>query len=167
MNDERRQVLFREALGAGIDRDTSRALKLVDEVLAADPDDVEALLIQGNILEMMHRIPLARAAYERVLQLEPGNVVAMIDVADCDADDDRFGDALARLDEAQARIEAGLDRDDRDDELESVMERKYSLLVKVGRESDAHRLAEHALVLFPDSTLWAGLGTPPRGDEQR
>ncbi len=123
-----RDALLKEAMGAAMDRDTTRALALLDQLLAADPDDIDALLVQGYVVEMTGKPRLARPLYERVLELRPGNVLGLIAISDCDVYDDRLDDALAHLEEAHARIGAGLYEEDREQELESVLWRKEAIL---------------------------------------
>jgi serine/threonine protein kinase len=54
------------------------ALAHVECVLAAAPDDVEALLLRGVILRKLHRTVEAIRCYEHVLRLRPGDVRALV-----------------------------------------------------------------------------------------
>jgi len=128
MPESERDALLEEAMGAAMDRDGTRALALLDQLLAADPDDIDALLVRGYVLEGSGEPQLARPLYERVLELRPGSVLGLIAVSDCDVYDDRLDDALAHLEEAHARIEAGLYEEDRERELKAVLWRKEAIL---------------------------------------
>lgn len=112
MTTPNRDELLEEAAGYAVDRDTDRALSIVNDLLSTDPDDIDALLLKGHLLEMRGNSDLARELNERVIELDPGNVHALIDLADCDQDNGDFEHALERLEEAQARVEAGFYRTD-------------------------------------------------------
>ncbi len=98
---------------------------------------------------------LARQAYERVLELDPGNTHAIVDLADCDAYDDDFESALERLEQAQSRVQAGLYHSDRATELDEILQNRYTYLMRLGRVDDAMKVLEEGLQLLPDSNLWA------------
>jgi tetratricopeptide (TPR) repeat protein len=49
------------------------ALKIYVEILAANPEDVETLLITGHICVSLHKFEDAKVFYERVLEIEPWN----------------------------------------------------------------------------------------------
>jgi tetratricopeptide (TPR) repeat protein len=78
------------AFGAG---DHPRALSLYDEVLAADPDNVHALVRSGMLLSWDLRYSEAVARYERVLALDPHHRVAALERAKVLSWDRRFAEA--------------------------------------------------------------------------
>jgi len=151
-----------------MDWDADRALRIIDELLTSEPDDIDALLLKGHVLETRGRLDLARELYERVLELEPGNVHALVDLADCDQDEGYVQRALERLEEAQARVEAGFYRTDRDGDLNEILLGKYRCFIELGRREEALAAEAYAAKVLPDSTLWQpGGGTadgppPPR-----
>ncbi len=49
------------------------ALQIYVNILAADPEDVETLLITGHICVALKKLDDARHFYQRVLEIEPGN----------------------------------------------------------------------------------------------
>lgn len=64
----------REAADAAFDAgDTSRALALYDEILAANPGDINALLRSGKLLSWDRRYDEALARYDAALTREPKN----------------------------------------------------------------------------------------------
>jgi tetratricopeptide (TPR) repeat protein len=65
----------REAVGRG-DRD--RALAVLGAALAATPDDMRLLLERAAVLAACNRYSAARCDLERVLQLDPGHVEALM-----------------------------------------------------------------------------------------
>ncbi|HZN54357.1 MAG TPA: tetratricopeptide repeat protein [Candidatus Polarisedimenticolaceae bacterium] len=65
-----------EAFEAG---DTERALALFDEILAANPSDVNALLRSGMLLSWSRRFDDALARYDRALAVEPANAKVLLE----------------------------------------------------------------------------------------
>jgi tetratricopeptide (TPR) repeat protein len=64
----------REAADAAFDAgDTARALALYDEILAANPGDIDALLRSGKLLSWDRKYDAALARYEAALTREPKN----------------------------------------------------------------------------------------------
>lgn len=74
--------------------DYPAALKIIDLLIRQSPNDIDALLLKGNTLELQlsseseqsaHYVDLlntARACYEKVLSLDPDNSFALKDLAD-------------------------------------------------------------------------------------
>jgi protein O-GlcNAc transferase len=58
-----------------------RALKLLEEALNRDPNDVSAWLLAGNALQVMGDMNQARSAYERALAAAPGSSTARYSLA--------------------------------------------------------------------------------------
>ena len=52
------------------------ALRIYVKVLAAQPTDIETLLITGHICVALHRFDDAKVFYDRVLEIDPGNMDA-------------------------------------------------------------------------------------------
>jgi tetratricopeptide (TPR) repeat protein len=70
----------REAADAAFDAgDNARALALYDEILAADPEDINALLRSGKLLSWDRRYDEALARYETALKLEPRNTEVQLE----------------------------------------------------------------------------------------
>jgi tetratricopeptide (TPR) repeat protein len=59
--------------------DSARALALYDEILAANPDDVNALLRSGKLLSWDRQYEQALARYDRALAKEPGNPEVLLE----------------------------------------------------------------------------------------
>lgn len=150
-----RDGLLEEANGAALEWDTARALEILDQLLALDPTDVEALLLKGHVLEMRGQAKLARPLYEDVLRLDSANALALVDLADCEQDEGRLEPALQLLEKAEAIVQAGIYRSDRDFELEEVLRGKYYCLKKLRREAEALETLRRGAELVPASDLWA------------
>ena len=159
-----RDALLHQAAGAAVDRDTAQALSLLRQLLDAEPDDLDALLLRGHVIEMTGDPPGARSSYERVLELDPRNVRALIDLADCDVWEGMAQAALARLDQAEQLVHAGLHHSDRDEELQEILENKFNCLQVLGRATEAREILEQCERLFPGAPFWRELArnTKPR-----
>lgn len=59
--------------------DTARALPLYDEILAANPGDVNALLRSGKLLSWDRKYDEALARYDRALTREPNNTAVLLE----------------------------------------------------------------------------------------
>jgi tetratricopeptide (TPR) repeat protein len=81
-----------QAFAAG---DQERALALFEEILASDPDNVDALFRSAQLLSWTRRFPEAIERYERLLLLQPDNVDAMHERAKVLSWSQRFGEAEA------------------------------------------------------------------------
>jgi tetratricopeptide (TPR) repeat protein len=146
--------LLHEAAAAAVGWDTRRALEILDALLAAEPDSVGALLLRGHVCEMTGDLPGAEAAYRNVLRIEPGNTRALADLADVQLDLGHLEVANALLDDAIQRLEAGLYYQDREEELEDTLEVKFRCLIRLGRRTEAARLADMARATLPQSKAW-------------
>jgi tetratricopeptide (TPR) repeat protein len=65
-----------EAFDAG---DSALALALYDEILAANPGDINALLRSGKLLSWDRKYDEALARYDRALTREPGNTAVLLE----------------------------------------------------------------------------------------
>lgn len=73
--DDDRDALLRAQAAMGTD--PVEALRLYDEVLADDPDNVEALAYRGWLLYQGTVVDRGRADIERALEIDPGHVDAL------------------------------------------------------------------------------------------
>lgn len=111
-----------EAWGLGIQGYYEAALEIIQALLAEDPVHVGSLRLKGNLLELkeMDRLEYsgkklvssvdylaARACYEKILELDPANVKAHVDLGDhyrnLDANDralEHYGTAVKLLQQA-------------------------------------------------------------------
>lgn len=85
-----------EAKTAALSGSYETALKVVDLILNRFPDDIDALRLKGNIIELWisaefdaiptagsnARLSLARACYEKILTIDSRNTLALKDLAD-------------------------------------------------------------------------------------
>lgn len=128
------------------------ALKALEGMLAADADDLDALRLKGNILEFMaleqanrdQDTPLkhpgmweARRCYERILELDPDNTLALVDMGDhfknlyaYEQAEDYYGRAIGLL-------ERGVSRWSLRDEINEAFDSLVDLYEETGRVSQA------------------------------
>jgi len=90
--------LARVALAAD---NAAQAHQLTEQAVAASPDDVESLRLQGDMQRAANERDGARATYERILALKPNNVQARVDLANLDIEAGRFKEAREHI--AKAR----------------------------------------------------------------
>lgn len=90
------------------------ALQIIDDLLAVNRLDIDALRLKGNVLdlEVVHqtellsntekanKIELAKQCYEEALNIAPNNVLALIDIADFWREQQQFAKALGYYDHA-------------------------------------------------------------------
>lgn len=94
---------MREALSLTLSDQEEKALEILDQLLSADPHDVEALRLKGNILEMLGAPMEARWCYEAIGEVKPDDVRTLIDIGDTfnfSEDSDDIDTALAFYDRA-------------------------------------------------------------------
>lgn len=76
------------------------ARKDIDTVLAADPDDESALLLQGRLHEATGHTEEAEAVYKRIIELNPFNEQAFVALGKLYTAQGKPEEAIALLDEA-------------------------------------------------------------------
>jgi tetratricopeptide (TPR) repeat protein len=119
---DNRTDLLEEAWGLGIQGYYDAALEILEGLLKENPLDKGSLRLKGNLLELkeMDRLEhsakklissadylAARGCYEKILEIDPGNVKARIDLGDhyrnLDANDKALGyyrEAVMKLQQA-------------------------------------------------------------------
>lgn len=85
-----------DARMASLEGDYERALAIVDSILAGQPNDIEALRLKGNTIDLKilacmrpvgiesreSEIVTARECYEKILAQDPHDYPALLDLAD-------------------------------------------------------------------------------------
>jgi tetratricopeptide (TPR) repeat protein len=85
-----------EAAEAAFDAgESAKALALYDEILAANPDDIDALLRSGKLLSWDRKYDEALARYDRALGLDPGNERVLLERGKVLLWSQRYDDAIA------------------------------------------------------------------------
>jgi tetratricopeptide (TPR) repeat protein len=128
-----------EAWGLGIQGYYDAALEILEDLLKENPLDVVSLRLKGNLLELKEMDLLeysgrrlisspaylaARACYERILEVDPGNVRARIDLGDHYRNLDAIDKAIECYSEAlralRQRPEEGTWKEDVEELLKAV-----------------------------------------------
>ena len=123
--------------------------------MAADPDDVQALRLKGNILEMraldraQHTTDkllrsrdyvAARACYESILAIDKDNTLALIDMGDHFRNLGALEQALSYYEQAIDRLSKGRFSWSRREEVIEAFGQGIELYQQLGKESDVARL---------------------------
>lgn len=109
---ESRELSLEEARLAALAGDFLRSHRIIEAHLQANPNDTLALLLKGNVLEYEvckansdspncsrehASIQSAKACYERILELEPSNSCALLDLAEVFQDAGDYAESAALL----------------------------------------------------------------------
>lgn len=84
------------------DPDPELSLEAVDLALAADPNSAEAWLTKGYALSRLARLPEARTAFQRCVELDPKSDLGHANLASAVADEEGYEAALPYVDKALA-----------------------------------------------------------------
>lgn len=129
---------------------TDEALRLLDDMLAAEEGHVAALRLKGNILEYLaleqaernQETPLkhpgmweARQCYERILELDPDNTLALVDLGDHFKNLYAYVQAEDFYRRAIGLLERGVSRWSLRDEINEVFDSLVELYEETGRIS--------------------------------
>jgi len=138
-----------------IEGNPALALTELETILAADPGDVEALRLKGNILEMraLNRAQYtadkllrsrdyvaARACYESILAIDKDNTLALIDMGDHFRNLGALEQALGYYEQAIDRLSKGRCSWSRREEMVEAFGQAIELYRQLGKESDVVRL---------------------------
>lgn len=132
MDTSKRRQRLERAKWAALDGDPVLALRLVDELLQGTPGDCDCLVLKGNMLDMMGEYALSRPLYEEVIERDPGNIRALIDLAELDEHDGAFEKALLRLSLAETLLVAGQHYLDSEQELQEVRDARARCTRRIG-----------------------------------
>ena len=127
------------------------ALEIVNRLLLDDPLDVEALSLKGTILEVLDTYTDARRCYEKILDINPMNARALIDVGDTYELTDDLETALSFYDRAIDILNDLLPTDSGNEDLEQAVCNKARILRDIGRAADAAACLNSALIRLSGS----------------
>lgn len=163
-----RTLQLEHARSLALEQNYDEALSLVEAMLSVASDDLDALRLKGNILDLeisdenqfltneekSGKLEAAKKCYERVLALSPHNVLALIDLADYWKHQGEFDQSLSYYDRAIDLLKHNHAYLALRDELEEAFEGKFDLLYQFNREAEAAECREEARRLIPDSALF-------------
>ena len=133
------------------------ALAALEKVVGRQPEDVEALRLKGNILELkvLDRAQYrsenllrsrdwlaARKCYESILSVDPENTLALIDLGDHYRNMGASTKALEYYEVAIALLEKGQFRWSKKGEVDEVCSHAAELYADLGRDEDAARIEQ-------------------------
>lgn len=125
---------------------TAKALEVAETLAKAQPNDLLALNLLGGVKGAAGDLAGSRRAYERILQVAPGHVPAILNIAKLDVTEGKLEAARLRL---NALLKASPKNTDAMFELAQLEER-------AGNAAEAIRWLEKARV-FPSGAMRAGL----------
>ncbi|MDT8997959.1 PEP-CTERM system TPR-repeat protein PrsT [Paucibacter sp. APW11] len=82
--------------------EVDRALVAIDRLEKKRPDLPNGAALRGSVEMARGRLPAARAAFTKALEIDPHFMVALTSLTRLDSDEHKFDEALARLDKALA-----------------------------------------------------------------
>jgi tetratricopeptide (TPR) repeat protein len=146
------------------------ALSIIENFLYDHPNDLDALRLKGNILELKaydmeelgdsfsqeqfnKLIELSRECYETLLSKDPNFVVAYIDLGDYWNHKGNHDLALKNYDRAIALLKEGIYYSSREEEFEEVYWAKSELLREIGAINESRQCRLEGLKLCPNSEL--------------
>jgi cytochrome c-type biogenesis protein CcmH/NrfG len=103
------QKLLDRAVDAAGNKKTGEAIKLMLEVVSADPNDFIAWAGLGTLYRSESKMSDAEQAYERALQLKPDLMVALLNLGKVHLSNKAFDKAIAVLDKAVVADPASVD----------------------------------------------------------
>ena len=132
------------ALGVDVTAEVERLDDLVEKALAVDPNDGNARFAKGVLLAFIHhRYDEGVVEFERVVAVNPSNIVAYLILGDIYFETGQEEKAVAVLDKAM-RFSP------RDPSLARMLMFKALALVVLGRDAEASALLNQALALAPN-----------------
>jgi tetratricopeptide (TPR) repeat protein len=138
------------------------ALAIVNDVLLIQPQDIEALRLKGNIIELKvlsrevssgglyvqsAEFTIARQCYERILMLEPSNVMALVDLGSHWKNLGEYLKAQEFYDRATNLLKAGYYTLSRKDEMKEVLEGQIEISRHLGYGDKAKALEQELQAL--------------------
>jgi putative PEP-CTERM system TPR-repeat lipoprotein len=80
-----------------IGENADMAMQLVDQAIVQNPNSVDSLRLKGDLQLAGKDAAAARKTYERILEVEPTNVLAHLDLANLAIQEDRLDDARQQI----------------------------------------------------------------------
>lgn len=147
---ERIRILEAARAQATLEHDTEGAIRMLEAMLRENPDDLDALMLKGNILDMDGNHEEALNFYQQALNLDPENVPALIDFGDCIAWLGRYQEAIGYYDRALELLKHGKFYLNPRDECKSAYLGKLEALRDSGHVEEARAWQVEMHALFPE-----------------
>jgi len=139
----------------GIQGDYDAALAVLQELIGENPTDIVSLRMKGNLLELKELERLensakkltssadylaARQCYERILEIDPGNVRTRIDLGDHYQNLGAIDRALEYYKDAATCLQDTANRSTFKEDVQELLERASRLSSNTRHESEVKRL---------------------------
>ena len=153
---------------AVLHRKYNESIEIVDYLLRHRSNDIDALRLKGNILDLqaldlmqdqsvdstdIQNLDHARTCYEKILTLDPENVVALIDMGDYWKHRENYEVASEYYNRAIELLKRGHFYSSFESECEEAFRSKAELLKYIGKTEEAFFCIAEGLRLCPDSEL--------------
>ncbi len=135
---------------ATLEHNTAGAIRKLEAILRENPNDLDALMLKGNVLDMDGNHEEALRFYQQALSLDPDNVSALIDFGDCVAWLGRYQEAIGYFDRALELLRQGKFYLDSREECKSAFLSKLEALRDSGQVEKARAWQAEMNVLFPE-----------------
>ncbi len=127
-------------------------LKIQDRLLL-NPEDEDALALLGNIRELLQDNFEARKCYEKILELNPNNTAAWIDLGDHYSNLDNLGKAIEMYERACELIRKGIFHAAKTMEIEHAFFGVVLALKEQNRLHEAQSYLKEGIFLEPNSDM--------------
>lgn len=164
---QRMMLLEKARYMATITGQYSEAIEVVNTLFAVNGEDIDALKLKGNILDLSalglikdnmlregrQQFEEARTYYEQILKLDTNNIPALVDMGDYWRRSEKPEMALAYYGKAINLLKQGFYYISRNDEIEEAFYAKSELLRAIGKNAEAEECRIEGLQLCPSAEL--------------
>ena len=145
-----RLALLNKSKFLAMEEKYQQALRAVEQLLLNTPDDLDGLRLKGNILELyvyagnlddsedMGQLAIARKCYEHILELNPNNTLALIDLGDYWQNQADFEKSLGYYDNAINLLKEHCFYLSLENEFVEAFQGKQDVLQKMNNELELH-----------------------------
>lgn len=174
LSEEDHIKLLEKAKEFALTEEYDSAFEILDSMLQADENDLDALRSKGNKLELKafriealkeelatskdskYYLDEALKCYEKIFKFDPDNILNLIDLADHWSGKEKFEISLSYYDKAIKLLKGGAYTICHKDECEEAFYGKSELLRDMGKEEEANQCKKEGLEFFPTSILLGG-----------
>jgi len=158
--NKNRLLLLNKAKFLALAENYEEALKIVNQLLMIQPNDLDGLRLKGNLLELeiyadqyadqrkftdlekQTQLTLAQQCYEQILKIDPNQVLALIDLGDHWQNQSSFVESLNYYNQALNLLKQNRFYLSLEDELIESFRGKQEILRTLGKISDLRRCQE-------------------------
>ena len=134
---------------ATLEHNYIKALQMITTILEANPNDIDALTLRGNILDLDEQYDESLKCYKKALAIDERCVRAIIDMGDWYRNNGEVEKALNFYDQALSLLNKNIYYLSKDEELNDTYTDKVILLREQGRIDEAREVVSEALINCP------------------